>query len=291
MIEVLLLAASISLSAGRSIFSKKISAFISSGKLFFLFQGFLFLLGLVAILFFDFNLFNHVSPPTITYGLIYGLLLIGSQWLFTLALNFGTASTCTMVYSFGFIIPTICGFIFWNEAPTVWKIIGIVLVFPLIIFVSLTKEKTKTKSNLYLIPLILSALCSGGLGIMQKVQQQSVMAQEKTAFLFIGFLFATLFSFVVYLIMRLNKRHQEQANWNNTGIIFSVGAGLCFGLANMINTMLAALVPATILFPVFNIGVILLTTILGLLIFKEKPHLFEYLAFAVGVTAIVLLII
>lgn len=291
MTEVLLLVASIFLATGRSILSKKISSATANVKLFFLFQGFLFLLGMVAIIFFDFSLFSHISKTTILYGLIYGVLLVGSQWLFTLALNFGTASTCTMVYSFGFIIPTICGFLFWNEVPTVWKIIGIILVFPLIIFVSLAKEKTKTKSNWYLLPLILSALCSGGLGIMQKVQQQSEVANEKTTFLFIGFLLATVLSFAVYLALRLHRKHQEKSNWQTQGIIFSIGAGLCFGLANMVNTVLAALVPATILFPVLNIGVILLTTILGFLIFKEKPHRFEYLAFAVGITAIILLVI
>lgn len=126
---------------------------------------------------------------------------------------------------------------------------------------------------------------------MQKVQQQSEVANEKTTFLFIGFLLATVLSFAVYLALRLHRKHQEKSNWQTQGIIFSIGAGLCFGLANMVNTVLAALVPATILFPVLNIGVILLTTILGFLIFKEKPHRFEYLAFAVGITAIILLVI
>ena len=46
--------------------------------------------------------------------------------------------------------------------------------------------------------------------------------------------------------------------------------GLCFGGANLLNTILAGRMKSAVFFPLQNISTILLSTLLGTLIFKEK---------------------
>lgn len=291
MIEALLLTASVGLSTGRGIFSKGImSPQQSIGKSFFLYQGILFLFALIAVFLFNVANLGNISLTTVIYGLIYGVLLIGSQWLYTLALAKGTAATCSMVYAFGFILPTLCGFIFWNEEPTPLKIIGVLLVIPLVVLVSLAKGRQKAKSNWFLIPLLVAAICSGGLGIMQKIQQKSEFADQRTAFLLIGLAFACGLSFIVFLLFKKNKDIAED-KMEIRPFLLCLLSGVCFGLANMVNVILASLVPAVILFPIQNIGVIVLTTILGFFIFKERPKMNEIIAFVLGITSIIFLVI
>lgn len=283
----LFLTLSICLSTGRGVLSKEVSINTDNSKSFFFYESLLFLMGLIVIPFFDFRLFNHISLETIIYGLIYGLLLIGSQCLYTLALKIGKTSICSMIYSFGFIIPTLCGFIFWEEKVTILKIIGICLVFPLFYLISLSKKDNKKASLTYLIPLILSAICSGGLGVLQKIQARSDVSNEKTIFLFIGFALAFIFSFITFLLIKKNNKFYI----TKKTVSFTLGAGLCFGLANMINTILASLISANILFPTQNIGVIVLSTIAGFILFKEKPKINEFIGFILGVCSILLLVL
>ena len=288
MIPALLLASSISLSTGRSIFSKEVSISTNNKKSFFFYQTCLFLVATIVIFFFDVKFFLNVSRETLVYGLIYGALLLGSQWLYTIALFNGKASVCSMVYSFGFIIPTLCGFIFWNETVTALKVVGICLVIPLIVLISIKKKGDEQKSNLYLIPLILSAICSGGLGVVQKLQQRSQFANERIAFLMIGFSIVFVISLICFLII---KKPAETEWIELKPTLFSLATGICFGIANVVNTVLASMIEANILFPIQNIGVILMVTIIGFIMFKEKPKINEVIAFALGITSIILLVL
>ena len=121
MIRAALLTSSICLSSGRSILSKKLNNKEGNNFTFFLLQTLLFLICLLVVVLSNLKSFYTISLLTLIYGIIYGLLLVSAQWLYTIALKSGPASTCSMIYSFGFIIPTICSFIFWNEQINLLK--------------------------------------------------------------------------------------------------------------------------------------------------------------------------
>ena len=283
MIRTGLLASSICLSSGRSILSKKINQKENNRFIFFLLQATLFLICLLVVIFFNISSFYIISPLTLLYGLLYGLLLVSAQWLYTIALKSGSASTCSMIYSFGFIIPTICSFIFWDEKVTFLKIIGIILAISVILLISIFKDNKKN-NNKFIVPLLIATISSGGLGILQKVQQRSIVANEKGGFLFVGFTFAFITS-LIFTFINL-KQH---TNIKGNQLICATLCGFCFGVANIVNTTLAGLLPGSILFPIQNIGVILLVTLLGFIIFKEKPKLNEVIAFLLGTSSIILL--
>ena len=290
MIEVLLLISSVTLSSLRGLFSKELKD-VPKYKAFFFYQGILFFVASIIVFAFNIFCFVDVSYQTILLGLLFGAFLVGSQWLYTIALSKGLVSICSMVYSFGFIIPTIFGFVFWNEEPSITKIIGIILIIPLIFLISFKGKEEKTKSNLYLIPLFLAALCSGSLGVMQKVQQRSDFADQRIAFLLVGMLFSCLLSFLMFAISKKSNKEIETKLVSKKPIIFACLVGLSFGLANIVNLYLAGKVAATILFPIQNIGTIVLTTLLGYFVFKERPKIKELLAFLVAVTSIVLIVL
>ena len=262
--NLLCLAVSVFLSAGRNLTTKKTAVFFRKRADFFLSQTVLF--GTAALLLSVFVLLQPVDVSAITwvYGVIYGILLILSQWMFTLALKRGNTSVCSVVYSLGFILPTVFGSIFWKENFPLPHGVGVILAI-LVILLSAKKEPATAQPVKAYIPFILIAMVSsGGLGIMQKIQGASDTAEEKGMFLLIAFGLAFSASFFAWLLCW--KKDPSPARLSPAPVM----TGLCFGGANLFNTILAGQMSSVVFFPLQNISTIVLTVLLGMLLFKEK---------------------
>lgn len=64
--------------------------------------------------------------------------------------------------------------------------------------------------------------------------------------------------------------------------------GVCFGGANLFNTILAGKMKSAVFFPLQNISTILLTTLLGIVLFKEKITKKTALILSLGILVILL---
>ena len=280
--KVLYLFSSVFLSSGRNIISKKTALLFGGKSNFFLLQTLLFGAATGLLLPFSIKELTNLSFITIIYGVIYGMLLVSSQWAFTMALRLGETSICTVVYSLGFILPTLSGTIFWKEKLTPFNYFGIALAVLVILISAKKKERNKKIKSAFLPFVLVAMLSSGGLGIMQKVQQSSSAAEEKTAFLFIAFLLAWAFSITAFLFSK------EKAKAVAKNSVFPIAAGLCFGGANFFNTVLAGKMKSGIFFPLQNVLVVLFSAVLGIAIFKEKITAKTLLVLLLGIAVIIL---
>ena len=280
--NLLYLAVSVFLSAGRNLTSKKTAVSFRKRADFFLSQSVLF--GTATLLLSVFVFLQPVGVSAITwiYGVIYGFLLILSQWMFTLALKRGNTSVCSVVYSLGFILPTMFGSVFWKENFPLHHGVGVILAI-LVILLSAKKEPAAAQPVKAYIPFLLIAMVSsGGLGIMQKVQGTSGAAEEKGVFLLIAFGLAFCASFFAWLLCW--KKDQSSVRLSPAPAM----AGLCFGGANLFNTILAGQMISAVFFPLQNISTILLTVLLGILLFKEKVTPKTVCILLLGVTIVLL---
>jgi drug/metabolite transporter (DMT)-like permease len=114
-----------------------------------------------------------------------------------------------------------------------------------------------------------------------KIFERTFPVEEKGFFVFSIFFSAFVYTFL-YLIIKQIKFDKK-----------TFKLGLLLGLPNVlaIHFVLAALsvLPAIIVFPIQNIGVIVITAVSAYLLFKEKINLYGKLAIAVGIAAILLL--
>lgn len=257
--NLVLLLISTTCSVGRNMFNKRISGNPFPSKAFFCAQAILFLAADIFIL-----LFAKLETPhkfTVIYAVIYAFCLIGAQWFYTMALQKGTTSVCAAVYSLNFIFPTLSGALFWKETLGLTKIIGILLVIPALYFSSLQNGPKEKKNPV--IPLLLSMVCAGGLGIMQKVQQSSPYEIQTGSFMLISISLASIFSLIGFLFQ---KKDDTPLKIQPASFI----CGFCYGGANLLNTMLAGRLDSALAFPMINISVIVTTLIASLIIYKEK---------------------
>ena len=281
MINVLWLIFAVMLGTGRSVFSKGMTQ--SGRKSFYFNQFLLFSSGTVGIFICNIKAFLTATPTTYFYGVLFGVVTIIAQWCYTVALGRGPTSICAMIYSFGFILPTISGPVFWNEPFGITNFIGIAVAVVAIITSALTDNKSDKKGTGFVLPNIVAMLASGGLGLLQKIHQKSDDAYNLDGFLVSAFLVSTVISLFMMLISK--QRTEEKISIK----IPPVMAGLCLGIVSLVNTMLAGIMDSAIFFPTQNIGVMMACMIAGIFIFKEKPTKPQIIAFVLGIVSILVL--
>lgn len=287
--SILFLSLSIILSCMRNILSKGISELKFGTKQFFLTQACIFICGSLILILFTNHSFECPSLLTLFYAFVYSILLLSAQYSYTCALKKGNIGICSTIYSFGFIFPTLSGSLFWNERLTRLNIIGILMVIPTIIASGLPASKKGQQKNIntYIIPLISAMLSSGGLGIMQKVQQNSHYPEQKNLFVISAFALAGIIS----LLISLFAKREPQIKIGRMKLVFGAGIGACFGLCNLLNTILAGQLDSAVFFPVLNIGTIFFSIVSGIIFYKEKISRNDFVVFFLGILSILLITI
>ena len=276
-----LLCLSIVLSAGRNLLSQQISRADFGTRPFFAAQAALFAAGACTLLAGQTGL--SISLETVLFAAVYAALLLTAQWCYTAALQSGQVAICATVYSLGFIFPTMSCMLFWGEPCSPCQIVGIALVVPTIILSGMKGRKAPSALSPGRMAFLLTAmLASGGLGIVQKLQQSAPHASERAAFVLIAFVLAACASLAMAFL-----RKGEQPRGRD--LRFAAGAGICFALCNLFNTILAGALKSAILFPSLNIGSILLSLLLGLVLLRERFTLRHLGVLLLGIASILLI--
>lgn len=274
---------SILLSTVRNILSKNISGLKIGTRQFFASQVVSFGCGSIALVVMSCRSFFNIAFFTVCCAIVYGILLLAGQYSYICALKSGKVGVCSTVYSLGFIIPTLSGYLFWHEPLSFVNFVGILLAIPTVILCGSGNVESKGCSGKGYIPLLLTAmLCSGGLGVMQKVQQTSAYSDQKTVFVAIAFVFAT----VVSLILALLAKPDGAAAGKK--IYYASGIGTSFAFVNLFNTTLVGRMDSSVFFPLYNVSNIILCLISGMIIYKEKCSKKDIAVILLGAAVIVL---
>lgn len=281
--NVILLITSVFLGAGRSVFSKKMSSGSTDSKRFYINQCILFLSAAIAIFLFNLSALGKITLTTLIYGVCFGIATFLAQWCYTAALNKGPTSICAMVYSFGFIFPTISGAVFWNESFGITSVIGLLIAVSAIITSAFSCRSDVKFGVSFIVPNLIAMFSSGALGIMQKMHQSSADKENLQGFLIIAFLLAALITSGFATFQNKDNKTESKIN------IYSILAGGCFGMVSMLNTLLAGRIPSAVVFPTLNIGVMMMCLLAGIFVFKEKPTKTQIIAFGLGILSIIIL--
>lgn len=283
----LLLTASVACSTVRAVFSKRLGIASGGKREFCKTQAELFFFAAAVIFLLNIKGMCLPTGETLVFGVMYGIFTVLAQWLYTVALGKMPVSVCAMVYSFGFIIPTVFGTVMWNESIGFFKIISVLLCVVTIILSSLGNGGDNKKTEIgAVLPLIISMIASGGLGVVQKLQQKSDYPSETGAFLVSAFLLAGIISALAALTA---KKENYTAQKHEKEFYFSVIiVGAAMAAANTANTLLAGRLPSVIAFPITNVGVILASLLVSVLFLKEKITGKQIAAMVTGIAAVVM---
>ena len=248
---------------------------------------------------FLYDLSVGISLSTALLGILFGVVTMLSLVMGTLAIANGPWAYTTVLISLSSIIPTLSGAIFWSEKLSVLKIVGIVFMIICFILSVQNKDKDAEKKRAtfrWLIFALVSALATGGIGVLQKIQGYSSHQDEVGFFLLIAFGFSAVCSLAIALF--LSKKNQTVAfftkkikdkrlKWIFVALLGL--AGLSISLNHALNLYLSSVMESAVFFPLVNGGNLILVTLLSIVVYKEKLAVKQWIGLACGSIAVICL--
>ena len=228
----------------------------------------------------------RLSPYSALMAGIYASVMIFTQLCQITAVRYGTASMTSLIYAAGFLIPIVFSFFAFGEEITPWQGVG-VLILMVAVYMIVGPKGGGRLSLLWLLFALLAMLGSGFTAVVQKLHQYSDYAQELPSFLVAAFLMAAFACFLLHFLFR--REGGEVGRITLRRAAFPVFSGISIGMLNLMNLMLAGRLPSVIHFPIYNVGSMILTGVLGAILFRERHKPMEIVGFAIGCVAILII--
>lgn len=228
-----------------------------------------------------------ISVGAIIFGLVYGVILCAFLYFKTASLAEGSVSITTLIGSAAFIPATIFGVFYASETVSVYQIIGMVVMLisiAICVNVKSAKERPTFKWAIY---CIMFFIAGSALGAFFKVFGRSSAFSEINGMM----LYASIFSAILFFLTGalINKqKNLPTPTIARKSLSYVVGSGLAGCLYVRINLSLSAVISSAIFFPVTNGSIVMITTIAGYLLFKEKLTKMQKVGILLGIVAIVL---
>jgi drug/metabolite transporter (DMT)-like permease len=215
-------------------------------------------------------------------SLFFGLLFVGSFFSFAKAVSSSGTALATVSSRLSVIVPILLSILIYSEIPGLIRYIGfgftLVTIFLFYLSIKNGKDSKEGKHLLYLILVLLGV---GMTDFSMKIFEMDYSESDKSFFLFSLFFSAFLYSFIFIKIRKISFDRKT----------FTTGAVV--GVPNMFSSffLISALtqLPAIMVYPVTNIGIIILTTILANIIWHERLNKYGLLSLLAGIAAIIFL--
>lgn len=227
---------------------------------------------------------------TIGLGVVFGIITALQSIFLLSALRIGPYAYTTVITFLSTLIPALSGYLFWNEEIGISQIFGMfLLVVCLILSVSRSADE-KSANARWIISCGLAFLCTGLIGVMQKIHQTSPHQDELNAFLIIAFLCSGIFSALSLSIVckREGKLPFAKKDWILSVALLAL-AGVCIAVNNKLNLYLSGVIDSAVFFPLVNGGHLVLTTLVAVIFFHEKQTKKQWFGLITGIIAVVFL--
>jgi len=222
---------------------------------------------------------GKVSVFTIALGLLFGVVTALSNFYKMRALTAGPMHITLLVTTSSMIIPTMSG-VFFGEKFSLLKLIFVVLLIGFI-YLSFNKTDDKKTNKKWFLFCVLAFLFQGSIGVLQKIHQFSEYKGELNGFLFVAFICS-----LVYSRIRTGKSYRE-LGFRKKHIMFAIVCGVCTYIMNFLNLKLSGLLPSQLFFPLVNGSAIVLSSLMSVLIFKEKLSKKQLIGLCGGIVSLI----
>lgn len=232
------------------------------------------------------------SKLTVLLGAAMGLAALISSVGNLLAFKYGPVSVSVLIVSsLAMLLASLAGPIFWHESVSTLQIIGMGLCILSMLLLT-EKSVVKKASFAWILALLAGGFGGGVQGPIQKVLATSDCAGENLAFVLYTFIFCTLASLIVLLLVRRGgdaEKKQPLFSLKGRILLLVLSQTVLSVFLNINNLHLVAELPTVIFFPSYSIGGLLLTSVASCLLFKEKLSKRQLIGFGVGLAALLLI--
>ncbi|MBS1637483.1 MAG: EamA family transporter [Bacteroidetes bacterium] len=231
------------------------------------------------------NVFNQ---SWIWVGIGLGLVFIGSLFVIAETTAKSGISVAQVSNRMSVVIPVSIAILFYNDGISVYKIMGIILALISVYLVSHKENTDKSNQKFWwLFPAIIF-VCSGIIDSSINYTQRYMLSEtDFDVFLSSIFYTAFIFGFLVLVYQLAFTKEKFQYKAIPAGIILGViNYGTMFFIIKALNS--GVLEPSA-LFPVNNLSILTLSTLISVLVFHEKLSRKNWIGIGLSLLAIFIL--
>lgn len=219
----------------------------------------------------------------VPYALVFGLSY-ATAWVGTLkAIQSGTLTLTSMIISCSLVIPTALGIVL-GEAVTAEKVVGMALLFSAIALVNL-KFGEKNKFSLKWFAWVMIAFFTNGLcSASQNLHKIRLGDSYGHEFMIIALSISTVLLFA-YVFMTSKGLKSEL----RTCLPYTLLNGTSNAAMNLLIIVIIGYIPNIVLYPTFSALSMIVSFLLGFIVYKERFTKYQYVGYCLGIVSIVLL--
>jgi len=232
----------------------------------------------------EFNYEMIITKSWLPFSLFIGFVFIFTFILFALSSQKAGVAITAVFSKMSVIIPVIAGIFLYAEKLNALIVLGIISTFSAFILIFYKRGKNKIKISIIILPIIIF-FANGLIDTLLKYIEHYHIAGDYTLFLTMIFITALIIGSIIS-IFRYFKTKQSFT-------VQSIIGGTILGLFNYSTTyfMLLAmnLFESNVLFPLQNVGIVMLSALLGIFFFSEKLSLTNWIGIFLSILAILLM--
>lgn len=225
------------------------------------------------------------NEPWFFGAMFLGLLFIVIFLVMALTSQKNGVSVASIAGKMSVVFPIIFGVILYKEGISVIKIIGILTALVAVYLSSVKEEKAESKSGL-LFPILLFV----GSGVidttLKYVETNYVSAHDVDFFSGSLFGFAAFFGMLILLGKLVVTKEKLELKSLIAGII--LGVPNYYSIFFLIKALQNKNLESSTLFTINNVGVVVVSTLIGFLLFKENFSLKNKIGVALAISGIIL---
>ena len=286
MINVVLLLLSIVLGTSKNVLSKLCPAgsiYRLNAIAFFVAScvGFLFLIGTGI----------RITAWILLMALAYALFTFVAQVAYIKAVAIGDFAISSLMYSCGFVLPTLLGAFLFRESVSPWQIVGLTVLILSFVLANL-RQKTEKSTGMWLFLSLSAMLSSGMVGLIQKLFRASEDGGELDSLLTVSFLMIAVVSGALVLFQKrkegvpTEKKDKRLALLGLSGLL-----GCVIFLQNKTNLFLSGALSSMLFFPLVNGGTVVASALTDRVAFGKRIDARKGVSIVLGILGIVLIVI
>ena len=226
-----------------------------------------------------------VAEPWFGLSLLTGFWFIFTYLLMIASTQRSGVTVTSLSSKLSVVLPILAGVIMLGERLNFVATTGIVLALVALVLVLEKKKESGEKNNRsWLLPVCIFFGTGTGDILMKITEQQN--SGDDLGFMIAFIYFVALIFGIIIVIWDLVR---GKSKWQWKSALGGIGLGVInfFSTSSVYHAMRSF--DNVVLFPIYNIGVVSLTAVVGWLVFKEKLTLKNYIGLIIAVIAVILI--
>lgn len=213
------------------------------------------------------------------FPIILGISFFAGFVFLSLSTQKSGISITSVASNLSVIIPVVAAAIFYHEKIIGLHLAGLLTAIPAIFLIFTPKTKQKFSLSLIIYPISIFIISGFNNSLMRQAQRQGAIANPM---FFLGIVFSIAFLISIFYAIHYKKQKLK----NTKDWLF----GTMLGIANFASTYFFLkcldVFSSALFFPIYNISFIIISSMIGIIFFKEKLSRLNIIGLVIAIIAV-----